>query len=590
MIVSRLILVGHLVSCLVLTPCFVSQDKFTVDSERYKVLSPLLDPDRVVVLKRHVSGISGDGGPDCYSDSHVVDVANELRRLGIAVSSTSLLTAYSVAVILPAFDCTLHEVLHYRTLSVEERREVGRGVARAIHHLQEMGLVHGDVNPRNICYNGKSVKLHNLSTAAWIGVEHFGSLSTATGFFPPERLCQLSLAQLGTWLSYWTAIHENDRSALIHPEAGEYLRDPSRLSSGTIVTRSYFEDRTHADQSSRRAVHDPDNLPYSVLLVHESHDVWSLGALLYQLYSVNNITLFPTDKYYDLVSLEDKQKLLYWSDGLSDLRVSENVTDPLAAHLIRSLLKAKPYARLTPSQVLSHPFIRHDTMSDARDGDRDSTPDSSGVAIEEGENKVRGFIRRLATVMKSCEVIDSEAQERIQRAHVGLFRGWGGRRSDEDLAVMIPSSVTITRKVLPDHGPEVPTTAGISSTDEWTRQSAVTWLDTLASIFSLILSVEPLEDEDISKEIHRLLDQGRDGSAGESKLFLYLMDEYSGLPVVPASRADFFPLAIDVTSELASALFTLFLVRPPLLCRLYTCLFYRSPSLSLILLPSFRLA
>ena len=102
------------------------------------------------------------------------------------------------------------------------------------------------------------------------------------------------------------------------------------------------------------------------MVASESLDVWSLGALLFELCSGHN--LFRHDISNDnLVDANDRTRLFTWctiSDnelaGVFDDEASAGEYQGPAQHLIRWCLKGRPAERPTVAQILAHPLLQTD--------------------------------------------------------------------------------------------------------------------------------------------------------------------------------------------------------------------------------------
>src|SRR5262249_14198161 len=80
---------------------------------------------------------------------------------------------------------TLREVLARRQrLPIEECLPVAIGLARAIQHLHEHGLIHRDIKPSNVIFVNGIPKLADIGLVS--GVEESRSFVGTEGFVPPE--------------------------------------------------------------------------------------------------------------------------------------------------------------------------------------------------------------------------------------------------------------------------------------------------------------------------------------------------------------------------------------------------------------------
>ena len=92
---------------------------------------------------------------------------------------------------------------------------------------------------------------------------------------------------------------------------------------------------------------------YDLVKASPAHDMWSLGAILYLL--CTGTTLFPAS-VEDNVSASEMKDVLEWYDDFKDSKLAV-VHDNYARNLLSLLLQRDPSRRLTPDQVLHHPFV-----------------------------------------------------------------------------------------------------------------------------------------------------------------------------------------------------------------------------------------
>jgi len=93
---------------------------------------------------------------------------------------------------------------------------------------------------------------------------------------------------------------------------------------------------------------------YELLPVSPAQDMWSLGCVLYLLYS--GATLFQGNISDDMVSERDLLELWDWSEATKRNKL-EQVKNHLARNLLSLLLIKNPRLRLDANHVLSHPFL-----------------------------------------------------------------------------------------------------------------------------------------------------------------------------------------------------------------------------------------
>jgi serine/threonine protein kinase len=164
-------------------------------------------------------------------------------------------------------------------------------LALSIKQLHNMNYIHGDIKPFNVIRLGSEIKLIDLDACAKVGSDYYGS-KYSQAYVPPEFLYKID------------------------------------------------------DQPIKRIFTKPLRADYS-------QDSWSLGMLLYELYTGMSFLLKDSDDGIDTDSLE----LLYdFDDDMKQKKLSK-ISDRLARNLVSLLLDKDPSKRLSMSRLLEHPFL-----------------------------------------------------------------------------------------------------------------------------------------------------------------------------------------------------------------------------------------
>lgn len=96
------------------------------------------------------------------------------------------------------------------------------------------------------------------------------------------------------------------------------------------------------------------------LAVSTSMDMWSLGALLYFLFT--GMSLWNSEMHGKIVDHNDILKLMDWDTEVKSLKLAY-IDDDLARDLVGSLLRRDPSARADVVSVLSHPYLCRSSIS-----------------------------------------------------------------------------------------------------------------------------------------------------------------------------------------------------------------------------------
>ena len=169
-----------------------------------------------------------------------------------------------------------------------------------------------------------------------------GSVQFSTSAFPPEMFVKLTSGELKMYNDYWEAIETKyegllDR-AVIHPRLD--------INTGDVyVLRCYF---AGADT-------DLPPLPYKLLPTQEAADIWSFGRFLFILCSSGH-PLFPANLRTD--QLLDYDQVASWDREKRERIIYEYVENPLAQDLLLHLLSShEERASLRMETILKHPFF-----------------------------------------------------------------------------------------------------------------------------------------------------------------------------------------------------------------------------------------
>jgi len=222
------------------------------------------------------------------------------------------------------------------------------------------GLVHGNVSLRNIAGvplpedshsgSGRYWALSDLSCATrqsgggsyMAPITLKGSVQFSTSAFPPEMFVKLTSGELKMYNDYWKAVeakHEIEiDKAVIEPRLD--------INTGDVyVLRCYLADSDMALPP----------LPYKLLPTQEAADVWSFGVFLFTLCSSGH-PLFPTN--LRTAQLLEYDQVATWDREKRERIIYTHVEDPLAQDILLHLLSShEERASLRMESILKHPFF-----------------------------------------------------------------------------------------------------------------------------------------------------------------------------------------------------------------------------------------
>jgi ankyrin repeat protein/serine/threonine protein kinase len=205
-------------------------------------------------------------------------------------------------IIMPAARRNLLQILEAENLCNKETdiKRIFCDLVHCVSHLHVNGLLHGDIKPRNIMRtNEGKVILIDMDSSSRIGREFIHKCSTA--YIPPEAL-------------YY------------NPDLGQY--------------RPRILDSTGNDASLER------------LMSHSSFDVWSLGMVLYQMCTGEQMFTYRLDD----IGQYDRHNLFEWNERFRVTKLAK-IKNLEARNLAARMLNKEPLSRPSISQILAHPYV-----------------------------------------------------------------------------------------------------------------------------------------------------------------------------------------------------------------------------------------
>jgi len=239
---------------------------------------------------------------------------------------------YPFILCMPRADRSLADVLQHEHLapSPEEVhwpkvRIIAGQVAEALHHLHSKGIMHGDVKPLNVMRMKGRYLLIDMDAAAQFG-EPAGAKSSSA-FIPPEMVHEFK--------------EEKTRRACVKVPL---LLAPFAVGSPRNAVM-------RLGSSGKQPSYTPE-------VASPSIDLWSLGALLFQLCTGRALFDAFADDTLDEQGLIE---LAGWSDAEAREKTG-TIRNRFARHLVCSLLTKEPSERMSLEKVLAHPFVTDSQM------------------------------------------------------------------------------------------------------------------------------------------------------------------------------------------------------------------------------------
>ncbi|ETV93652.1 serine/threonine protein kinase, variant [Aphanomyces invadans] len=406
------------------------------------------------------------------------------------------MTAYPCMLVMPAADRSLEDIYLKERPNDNHIRSMLQEVAEMLLQLHANGVVHGDVKKLNVIRVDHHMRLIDMDAAT--PMHHPVGAKFSSGSLPPEMFYKLKNdGEVAQYTSYWAPhIQENPELwAKVQPRHG-------------WVVKAFHGDPNAAP------------LPYTLEKATPAVDVWAFGVLMYQMYS--GVELVPTDRNQD-VDDSSIERAATWTEDELALRIQNKVANPLARDLIVKLLAVDPLHRISVKEMLGHGYF-------------DVKLDSS-TALQIIEAKLEKLNDQ---VTSGFQTMNDRFDQVVELSHV-MLKQVGKAKEDlmrgifQATEVRVPTSfVLLPFNILEKMADDAE--GVLDEAANFIRQgmemgarfmNAVKSSKGIGSVVKLVLPGEPL--------------------------YLYLIDEVLGAPVVPPLLPDkskpLYPIKIETKSD-----------------------------------------
>ncbi|KAF0700357.1 Aste57867_9107 [Aphanomyces stellatus] len=419
---------------------------------------------------------------------------------------------YPHVLVMPSADRSLHDIFEKEFVSDNKIRQMMEEVAHGLQHIHSKGIVHGDMKMLNVLRVANRLQLIDMDAATEVG--QLAGAKWSSGILPPEMFYFLNRNELKAYERYWHGV-ETKLWEKVQPKYN-------------YVVKGYRSNLPFTTSTT---------LPFELEQATSAMDMWAFGCMLYHMYSGEE--LVQTDRNQDVTD-NAIQMAASWTNKKLQRLIRGKVKNPLACDLIERLLVVDAEDRLTVDQVLDHPYFS------VRQGSNGGASDMSQQLKEFQDRMTKHFdqvhqgvttlnanvaivkqdTHELKQVVKKVLTLNEELVQRIESTKKALMHG-----IYEAASVHVPTSfVILPYNIVAEREKDV------SGAEEKTT----TFFQQFADMISTFN--QDMEPDTVVSRALSILSPG-------DPLFLYLIDEVTGTPVVPDQLGDVYPIQIDTRSK-----------------------------------------
>jgi len=303
------------------------------------------------------------------------------------------ISGYSYAIVREKSGETVDMISNYNTVDrkfgIQNKKHV-KDIAESILCLHKNNYVLGGMKVGDfVQLYGNTIKLRSVRNIVEIDThskshtKFYGCVSDDFGIsnLPPEMITKLDAEGVEKYIAYWSRVSNdfNIANELTPEEVKEseklknYLEDEGctfedfwirvqnnaalwkRIQPRQVGGYYYVVKCFRADENG--SPHTPDELPYDLIPISKSLDIWFFGTLMFEL--VTGESLLHSNKARNIVNDTDFERLFNWTmtDYTSSRRLSD-IDNPLGRDLLRTLLTSPFMQRQRNMEtILHHPFF-----------------------------------------------------------------------------------------------------------------------------------------------------------------------------------------------------------------------------------------
>jgi len=301
------------------------------------------------------------------------------------------LSGFSYAIVHEETEGDIDSIVSFNDLEknyrIENKKQL-QDIAESIQCLHNNNYLLGDMQARDFVQAHGSIKLRSVESIVQVGSttkqnsKLYGCVSQDFGFsnLPPEMIAKLDTAGVEKYLMYWNrefndfhignehtseSVRQSGKvKAFLEKEGCSFEEFWSRIQRNAAIWKRiqprqvgdhYYVAKCYRS-GKNGGVEAPDQLPYELVPFSKSLDIWYFGSLIFEL--ITEESLMHSNKTRNMVNDSDVERLFSWSMAHYPVsRRLNDIADPLARDLLRSLLNTASHRQQNMETILQHPFF-----------------------------------------------------------------------------------------------------------------------------------------------------------------------------------------------------------------------------------------